>query len=350
MIIWLYLYSTALALSWLYVRTNYEASLKNTIFFFNAFVLIYFSGFRDGLGQDYDAYVEVIKSGVRDYGIVEPGYTFLADLVTHLGAEPELFFLIFSVLTLLPLLLVYRKSNNFFLATAVLISIPVLYFNSFNIIRQYAAAAIMLYAVSAPFLENKVRWLICFLLAVSLHISVLFVLPLYLILHLRLSKRFVVFLILVFYAVSLLMQNGLINSLILIPELYSHYGEPGNANLGSGFLTLLIFILLIYVNYVRDVDGLSDFQNRMFNMGVMCLCTYIMIPALFYAHRIAIFFIVALPVVVTIPCAPFRKFGVYKFILVVALSAIFLYFLISSTGNEKVLPSTLKTIKDLFYE
>lgn len=350
MTIWLYFYFSALALSYLHDRANYKAGLRYALFSIITLGFIYFSGFRDGLGQDYDAYVEIISNGIREYGLVEPGYTFVADLVRSLDLRQILFFLIMSVLTLIPLFLVYRKSNDFFITTAMFISIPVLFFNSFNIVRQYAAAAIMLYAVSVPFVENKTKWLICFLLAVSLHISVVFVLPLFLILHHRMSKRFVVFLVLGFCAISILMRNGFISIGIIIPEIYSHYADPGGAELGGGLFTYLIFALLIYINSARDVDGASEFQNRMFNMGVICLCMYIMIPAFYFIYRLAIYFLVALPIVVAIPCIPLGRFGVYKSIVMIVLIAIFLFFLISSAGNEKVLPSTVKTIGDLFYE
>jgi len=348
MLIWICFYCYILSLAWLYSYAGFNGHIKGILFLIILVSLIYFSGFRDGLGQDYDAYVEVIQSGVRNYQGIEPGYTYLSKLVMDNNFTPVLFFLIFSILTLVPLLLVYRQSNNLYLTIIMFISVPIMFFNSFNIVRQYAAAAIMLYAVITPFLQNKIKWLTCTMVAASFHISVLFVMPIFFLIHLKLTKKAVVILLLGFYIVSHIIQNGLIDVNGLVPEIYSHYDLTQEESSGSGFLSLLMIIFMIYVNQSRINSDEIDLQNRLFNMSVICCCIYLMIPAIFFFYRLSIYFVVALPIVAAMPLKKSSDRSIYAFVMSCSLVMLFLYFLISASGNEKILPTDVKAIGAVF--
>lgn len=105
---------------------------------------------------------------------------------------------------------------------------------------------------------------------------------------------------------------------------------------------------MIYVNQSRINSDEIDLQNRLFNMSVICCCIYLMIPAIFFFYRLSIYFVVALPIVAAMPLKKSSDRSIYAFVMSCSLVMLFLYFLISASGNEKILPTDVKAIGAVF--
>jgi EpsG family len=349
MIYWIVLYVCVLSMAGLYQYENCSRNLKILIFVTILFQLIYFSAFRDGLGQDYDGYADVVKSGIREFSISEPGYTLIADWVYKEKLSIIVFFLFFSIITVTPQILVYRTSRDFFISVIVFVSLPILYFNSFNIVRQYAAASILLCVLQWPMSQNKLKYIIAILLASSFHVSALFAAPFYLLLDFKFSKKPIILFIVICFLLNELVISNVISLPNLIPDVYFHYSEDESKSEGGNTLTYIFIFLLSYLISVRESLILNRLENKLFNMFVLCVGIYLLIPSFFYMYRFAIYFIVAIPMVVALP-VKHDKSGIYRFTIAIISIIIFVYFLESSLGNDKVLPVGIKSFLDLYYE
>ena len=186
MIYWTLIFFSLLFCS-LWASQVKEYNKKRQVFIILAVILIYLSSFRLGLGQDYSGYLSKIawesETGVVNW-FNEPLMTLVSLFVEATFFTPLLFFLLFSLVTISGVFSFYvREDNMHKIACMVIFTLfPLLFFNTFNLVRQFAAAGIFYYSIT--FIDKKeiFRFYICILFAVSIHLTALILLPLYFIL------------------------------------------------------------------------------------------------------------------------------------------------------------------------
>ena len=146
---------------------------SRTFHVFIAIVLIVIAGFRYYVGVDYEAYHEMYL-GTDDTGylrIIEPGWRFLYDLLHSIGGTYNLWFIVISSLTIIPIAYGIKQMSPCVVLSWMFFIGSFLYTESFNACRQYVAMAFLF--AGTPFLLAKqfVKFLMVICVAMLFHNS-----------------------------------------------------------------------------------------------------------------------------------------------------------------------------------
>lgn len=140
---------------------------------FLAIVLIVIAGFRYYVGVDYEAYREMYL-GRDDTGylkVIEPGWRFLYELLHAIGGTYNLWFIVISSLTIIPIAYGIKKMSPCVVLSWMFFIGSFLYTESFNACRQYVAMAFLF--AGTPFLLERqiVKFLVVICIAMLFHNS-----------------------------------------------------------------------------------------------------------------------------------------------------------------------------------
>ena len=158
------------------IDTSYIMA-RHVCFFASFLVLFLISGLRDHVGSDYSLYAGVYKgiiSGRIDIfsGWQSPGYVLVCRLLDMIS--PDNYYLMFAAMSFMTMWYlykaIYRMSCNWAMSLYIFISFC-LYYESFNQFRQSLASVITAYACYFLMQDNKKKFLLYILLAVSIHKS-----------------------------------------------------------------------------------------------------------------------------------------------------------------------------------
>lgn len=158
---------------------------KGKIVWLWVFVLTVFWGIRWNCGTDWENFYDVFKESDLNNVLtftrgmaepIEPGYVLLNAIVKSVGGNYSCFLLLFSFLVLYCLARISIKHTNYPLISFIylVISLGVIFPS-----RQALAMGISSYAI--PFLIKRkfVKYCFCILIAATIHISVLVLIPFY---------------------------------------------------------------------------------------------------------------------------------------------------------------------------
>ncbi|PWH86970.1 EpsG family protein [Brumimicrobium oceani] len=220
-------------------------------------ILVFIVGFRAiEVGTDtinYKMYFDVIQSG--EYLPVEAGWLAINNLVILFNGSFETLLLLVTLLTMLPVYYVCKKSSvNPALSLFFYITLY-FYFYSFNISRQILAISFVL--LGFHFLKNNIKlaFIAFVLLASSFHASALIVLPLVFV-NLIPDKIVLYVSAIVVSALIGLFGTDLLYNLIELTS-YSRYLsrlELGNVSGNALYLLLLngFFLFILYFSDKRE--------------------------------------------------------------------------------------------------
>ncbi|MFW1945793.1 EpsG family protein [Acinetobacter guillouiae] len=210
-----------------------------------AFFLIFFASVRNfTVGTDtvnytadyrynYDsAYIKINEN-------LEIGFQLLNKTILYFTHEYFYLFLFSSCIVVFSYLYVIRKySVNYFLSFFIFITFG-FYTFYFNGLRQGIAMAIVF--LSIPFLINKkiIGFLFICFLGSFFHISALFFIPFFFLIHIKIKLEFKILTCFVF---SLLLSRVIVQKLSLSNDRYVHYTQASDT--AGGYLTLLFYIFL----------------------------------------------------------------------------------------------------------
>lgn len=162
----------------------------------SALILIFVAGLRWNVGTDFKAYVlgyDVDKmSFVADLGLLdEPGIKGLAWLVSQVFDDAAVFMFAASAITIGLMLWTITKYSTALVMSYLLFVFVGTWHGSFNGVRQFLAAAIILAGHRLIVDRKLVKYVLVVLLATSFHVSALAMLALYLIPTKELSQRMI---------------------------------------------------------------------------------------------------------------------------------------------------------------
>ena len=283
------------------VENDTNTNRKYISYYFLILIVCYFSGFRDGLGQDYNNYVGVINNRKIEFSFYEPGYSSILWLVSYSNYSEVLFFLFFAVLTNYLIMSRYLfYSNSFLLCVFIYLSSPVLYYNSFNLVRQFASAAIFLYAIKYIVNRSLLKYFLSVLFASCFHFSSLIFLPIYFFYRLH-SKSIYFGLVAITFVFGSLIKVDLQSFLAAYLNIYSYYLLSEQKNIGVGYLGLFILANFILIIIYGDRGKYTNLQVVLFNCNFILVILYNLIPSFSIIHRLTISFIPVLPLIYTLP-------------------------------------------------
>lgn len=313
------------------------------------FVLAFFSAFRDGLGTDFEGYLEKLSysAGGTIKFLSEPFFQVFSNLIQNTSLSPVFFFFTTSLITI-PLICSFfiKKNEVMYPSLIIFMLFPTLFFNTFNLVRQFFSTAVFLYAIHFIYDRKFLKYLLSITLACTMHLSSIILLPLYFFLDKRYSLKTYLFLFLIFifaaFSIDPILQN-----IQFLGSRYSIYSES-DEQLGSSLMVLLynvvFVIMLVKKSYFND-DGYS---RIIFNLQFLLVVFSDLALINYFFYRLSVYF---MPVIaITLPRTLYILFKNKVLVTTISL-ALGLYLFLSLTlfnmDNPTVCPDTILPISSL---
>lgn len=324
---------------------------KKYIFSIFGLILIYISSFRLGLGTDYSGYLDKYRwenyDGVINW-LNEPLFTILSLFIDNSIFTPLLLFLVFSIITIIGILSFYgRDDNKYWVASfAIFTLMPILFFNTFNLVRQFAATGLFFYSIRYIERNQIIPYLICIILATSCHLTAIFLFPLYFIVKKEYKSFTLLFSLLSIFVLISLVLNPIIQSSAILNDRFSLYLET-KEQMGISFMILLYNILgFVMLFYRKKFNSTLDIisYNIFFIFILFSDLSYIN----YYFFRIAVYFSPIFAYV--LPKLIHEIFG-KKYVTVFSWSfALFFFisFILNNIYNPIVVPSSILPLSALW--
>lgn len=313
--------------------------------------LIYYASFRDGLGIDYYGYVMACEDPYIDINIIdEPTYALIREFVYSTEYSPIIFFIIMATITYSLIANAYYRQSDFPFLISVFILYPALYVSSFNLVRQFAAAAIFLYAILS-FRKNKnlLVYLGFIFIAFSIHKSAILLLLIPLINSKGIKPIIWIGLIIcsLILPINKVLDIGPVNNIMNFLDYmdYSTYKETPI----SRFSLVNIFTHLIWLFVIINLKKIKqkEYENAVFTtkMVALFLISYnISANSLPIFYRIAVYFSLFIPLL-TSYLKDIINPSIAKFIVYISYSILFIAGVLM---NEDLLPNQIMPLNAIY--
>lgn len=350
MLYWIAFLALALVFTSFSLNNNLDKNIRKVFKILLILLLIYFSGFRDGLGQDYLGYEMDIKYGYNSViSLYEPMYSILVLLINHTFLSSKFFFLFMAIITnVLFVTSFYRyKQKNTFLIMFIYLFGVIFYASSFNLVRQMCAASIFVYGIKYIKDRNFIKYLLFVLIAASIHASAIFLIPVYFIANKIYSNSILIFLLVLSIYLGQTVVINDVSSLSRFLLSYDRYVTVESPDTSSGYLTLF-FNICLFLLIIRKEKLITNCNlNIEFNLFFIGVILYNLMPSLYMIFRFAIYFIMFAPIVLPYLHVVFPKQLAYTF-LVLFFSVLFSYYMYRNIDNPRVIPSKILPITSIF--
>lgn len=350
MIIWLVLIIVELSVLFLSTYLNNSRDKKILLLLF-IIILTLFSAFRDGLGQDYSNYIEKLSySTGKDINLLsEPFFLIISRFIDKTSFSKIFFFFLSSFITI-PLIcsfLANKNNEHKYLSLIIFLFFPTLYYNTFNLVRQFFSVAIFLYSIKFIQSKNFIKYALCILIAFTMHISSLILLPCYFFLNRSYSLKLYLFVTIIFIVIAsgidIVMENMLF--------LQSAYGLYASSNTQMESSTMVIIYNIIFIIMLKEKHKFktNSYDTIVFNLHFLLTLFSNLAFINFYFYRLSIFFAPA--IAVTFPAsiaALTKKESITTVICLIFGFGLFASLLIPNLDNTVVCPNKILGISALF--
>lgn len=258
---------------------NVIISNRKTFCYCTTLVLILFAGLRaNTVGVDTEQYAylydelkylsfnDLWKIRLLDEQHSEMGYLFFSKLMSYIG-DYHFFKIISAFCTIAPAgFLIYKYSNNKLISFLTFFMLPIFAQMSMTMMRQGYAFGACLMAVHFMLERNFKAYLFFMIIGTSFHMSLVCVLPIYIINFIEYEKRFniwiIVLLIIVYFSSGIIFR-------FLASYSRMQYEEGAAGGLGT-----LAFFIMLYVVAQKNSDTI--FKNPLNNALMFMLIATIM--------------------------------------------------------------------------
>lgn len=336
-----------ISISLLYISV-YEKN--NEIRSFGRFILvlwlIYFSGFRNGLGFDYVSYIARLDY-FAEYSVLswidEPTFNIIALVIQETLLSNIFYFLALSVVTIsLIIPTFYKYPFPFYSILIFLLSPGFGLLQTFNGIRQFAAIAFFFYGSKYIYDKKLIKYIVFFLLGFMFHKSILFLFPLYFIINKNWNRS----ILLIVLTISLIFPDSLlivVKSLSNVIGDYSIYLDYNNENTEQSYLFMVLSLGFVFFIFNKRFFKESTF-NLIFNMAFLCVIFYNFSISSIIFSRVALYFSPFLCVLLAIPNPKIPYSKLYRTLFLFLFFAVFFYNLYQSIGDPILFPNNPKIL------
>ena len=251
-----------------FIKTANVKNKEKSFLIFSFIVLVCLAGFRyeNGHGDFFVNYRRIIQAYHMSWRdnlsfTTEFGHQLFRKVVAILFREPQMYFLLSSALIVFAQISVaWKYADNYFLYILLFYSIFG-FFPSNNITRQAMAVAICALSLPSIIRKNLVQYIALMILAVLVHTSAIFFIPMYFLANVHFSKNSLYGYILL-SSIVLLLRRQIIA--FFLRFLYTEYAQEGAyGTVGSNPLRLLValmVVLFVYLlsNRTQSEDGKMD--------------------------------------------------------------------------------------------
>lgn len=308
--------------------------------------VIIFSGFRDGLGEDYQGYYyNLINGRYLNITFYEPLLSLIANLIYYTKLSPLFFFLFCAIVTNVLFINTFYRYENAFIIIFIYLTATIFFFNTFNLVRQMFAASIFMYSVR--FIEDKkfIKYLICILVASTMHFSSIYLIPIYFLVNGTYSRT--IYFIILFASIILgqILTIDLASIFSKYINTYEVYFES-EITYSSGLLTLFFNLHLLFFIIFKDKVFTNSRNTIVFNFFFIGVILYNMITSFFYIYRFSIYFIIFAPIVIP---ALGKIIGKYKsdIILILVFGIMMFLFLYNGIDNKIIVPNRILPLSSI---
>lgn len=268
-------------------------------------ILSLVSGLRYDVGVDCPVYREMYDdpSDIRLITL-EPVWHWIIAGLRSMGFASRMWFILTSIT--INFLFYYgfkRLSVNIYLSLMLYVAMSFGYFESYNIVRQFVAGAI-LFATFHYVIERKIwKYMLCILLAACFHFSALIMIPFLFLMRIRypLWLLWAIFIICFFMGQTLL--NFALGQIIPYISEYSNYANNVSMEDYSGLLKLFYFLIGCGVLVVAPMVKRRFADSYLYiNAVIMSLAWYfafldvqVLMRCMFYLTS---FFFILIPMIV----------------------------------------------------
>ncbi len=266
--------------------------IKSMLFFTAGFVLLMVSGLRYMVGTDYAAYRYNYAGYLNgDISIfAQPVLSLVARVSSLIYNDYSTWFFLMAVLTLVPILITIKNKSTNIGFSLILFILMGPWHTSFNIIKQSAAMAILFTGYSFLLDRRFWMWLLLCLVAALVHVSALFMIPIYFLARPEFSWKHIFFCIALGVVVMLLYEP----LFLVMDALKTETG--GNISSESEVMTTEVNPLRILVSLAPFVFFLLkkyDFTDKvfcvLFNMSLVNAVLSVASSQSIYINRIVIY-------------------------------------------------------------
>lgn len=359
MLYWVIFYLVEIVI--LFASQRVKPKSQKILYALSAMLAIYFSAFRDQLGQDYLGYLQKLQWDVDWsfdlFSSTEILFDVLSIIIDKTYFSPVFYFFFLSIITITLIWVYLTNPNNEFVFAAVLLflSVPGMYFNTFNLTRQFFSAAIFLYAIKYIEDRSLIKYSVSILIASTMHVSSIILWPLYFVLNRRYHIMVYVMLSVILFIAALSLAD-IIQSVAMFADRYSVYLASEQDSSGASLIVVISTIALIVELMFSKKNDVVD--KRIQSSGYMTISVNLLFLFVafsylslvnFYFFRIAVYFIPAVCVVL-----PHALYGLIKDkpivnLFCISLSFIYFYFLaIVTADNPLICPDRILPISSLF--
>lgn len=234
------------------------------------FILFITSAIRFDVGYDYMLYYDILNSDydqfINETERMEPLNILLFKISRIIGFN-QFYFIITSAIIFFSLYKVVTKfSKNISLSILLFMSLPIFYFNSFSIIRQFVAVSIVFYASTFIFDKKFLQYYMFVLIAFLFHKSALIGIILPLIFHYKGNFLRIIYVIL--FLLSIFGENIItyFASILLSDYYYNAYilrklGTGGDKML---YIFQIISFFLLFIPYKKMEEKSITYMNAFF--------------------------------------------------------------------------------------
>ncbi len=254
-----------------------------------AILFTVFSGLRNNLG---DTYYIVHSFLLLPDNMPKPQisnkeylYNWYIYIIRQITDKPQLLIYLASVISCVPVIyILYKYSVSYELS--IFLYVATSYFTfSFNGMRQYMAAGILLLGSKYLFSQEKKAWLkyaVFILIATMIHSSAIIMLPLYFVVR-RKSWSVTTFAIMFLSMVGTLLFDAILPQFLNVVDQsdFSIYNDSGwftsGVETGSSFVRVIVVSIPILVAYFskKKIEQLGKTGDILVNLAVFNFCFYI---------------------------------------------------------------------------
>lgn len=258
------------------------------------------AGFRDStVGIDTEAYIRIIQStspfysGELYYKYVDIGFQILVKLLLQLLSDPHYVLFCVSLITnALIISTIWQLKDKISFSISIFIYITFFYFETFNILRQWLAIAIIFFAFRYLIRSKYVFFTTFVLIASTIHLSAIIAMV-FIPIHVLVEKKSNIKIKIIGILITLAMTIAFIifGYEILIGKYIHYLSNIGfyNGNLGLLFLVRLALLVFAVFLYLKRDFTFNDivFQKLIISISVFGLFISVFSYMYLYAGRIA---------------------------------------------------------------
>ena len=308
---------TVVALLYIDYATNLKITYRTQRFNINSFAIflalsavVIFAGLRYEIGYDYTNYLAgfLFDSELEQW---EPLFNFFTRIIreVNFGLDSQAIILFFSILTLSIVYIAIKKFSPYYRTSVLLyLLIPALYLNSFSVIRQGIAMAILFYALY--FLTVKIdrrKYLLLGFVAFMFHYSSIFIVIIYLSLENFFNRTYSWIVYMTGIGISIFLYiTGM--GRIIVQMLPGHFSVYTQWDFKVSILKLLIvnaFFIFLMLQKKQFVH--TRFQRFALNSIFLATVIFNVFADLVFVTRIAQYFLIVEIVLVPMYIYSFRS-------------------------------------------